>query len=245
MNFSLVKKWLRQALISRGLYVYRTLPYGIDLKQDIERCGGEIECVFDVGANIGQSAKRFKGYWPDARVFCFEPISTTFQNLVQNTTDLPKVSCYKSALGAHEGKERVWIKEESGRNSLNKRVNLPENGTGKIEVVEMVTLDQFCRANGITRIDLLKLDVEGYEMDVLKGGQKMLASRSIRFIYTETTFHPDNAQHTHIGQLTEYLEPFSYRCLGIYDKRLVFGRPGVPEYCRSCDALFKLVEISG
>jgi len=116
----------------------------------------------------------------------------------------------------------VWLREGSNLNSLKPEVNRPELGVGEKEEVDVITIDKFCADNDIHRIDLLKVDVEGYEKEVLQGAERMLASHAIRFIYAETTFLSDDLKHMHISELTGYLEPLGYRFLSIYAKRLRF-----------------------
>jgi FkbM family methyltransferase len=57
----------------------------------------------------------------------------------------------------------------------------------KSETIDLTTVDEFCRLNHIDCIDLLKIDVEGYELNVLKGAKGMLNSRRVRFIQFEFT----------------------------------------------------------
>jgi len=237
------KDWVYRSLIEHGVHVYthQSLPYGIDLKCDIARCyRQEIKCVFDVGANVGQSVLRFRPYWPNAKIFCFEPVEQTFLQLVDNTRGFVNVQCQNKALGASPGIGTIWLKGSSGSNTLKEDVNQQKMSVGRSEKINIITLDEFCFENQVKSIDFLKLDVEGYELEVLKGAEQMLTSRAIQFIYAETTFHSSNLQHTPIAELTNYLEPLSYRCLGIYNKRLWFDDLGRPTHLNSCDALFKL-----
>jgi FkbM family methyltransferase len=238
------KGWVHRSLSAYRLHVYtvRSLPYGIDLEFDIARCGRrEIECVFDVGANVGQSVLRFNSYWPNAKIFSFEPVEETFRQLVENTRGFSNVQCENIALGASRGTGIIWLQDKGNSwNSLKEEVNRQETSIGQQEKVEITTLDEFCLENQVNCIDFLKINVEGYELEVLKGADRMLTSRAIQFIYAETTFHMSDSQHTPITKLTDYLEPLSYRCLGIYDKKLGFDTLGQPTYLRWCDALFKL-----
>jgi FkbM family methyltransferase len=235
-----LKKLAYQGLSAYGLRLYsdHSLPHGIDLKHDITHLGGQkIECVFDVGANVGQSVLRFGAYWPNAKIFSFEPVKSTFHQLVDNTHDFLNVRCENIALGASRGTEKIWLKERSASNSLKTDVNRQETGIGIAEEIEIITLDEYCKENRVDNIDFLKIDAEGYELEVLEGANRMLTSRAIRFIYAESTFNLSDSQHTPITKLTDYLTPLSYRCWDIYDK---MRRPDAygHTYIRWCDALF-------
>jgi len=80
----------------------------------------------------------------------------------------PKVSVYNFGLGEYEGCATLYMdKEGSGCASLYNRKGLV---MAKAEQVKILTLDGFCADKGINRIDYLKLDVEGHELAVLRGG---------------------------------------------------------------------------
>ena len=238
-----LKDSVLRSLSAFGLHLYphKSLPWGMDLKLDIARCKGrEIECIFDVGANVGQSVLRFHTYWPNAKIFCFEPIKSTFCLLADNTRNISNVHSENKALGVSRGIGTIWSKEDSSTNSLKAEVNRPETSLGQPENVEIITLDEFCLEHQVACIDFLKIDVEGYELEVLKGANRMITSGAIQFIYAETTFHLSDSQHTPITILSDFLEARSYRCLNIYNKVLRFDPLGRPTHLHRCDALFKL-----
>ena len=84
--------------------------------------------------------------------------------------------------------------------------------------ISLDTLDHFCEKEGISQIGLLKIDVEGYEMNVLTGAEKMLAGKNISFIVLECEFHshPGNDTHTGFFELFRYLQPFQYNVVSFY-----------------------------
>ena len=88
-----------------GTHVYRTVPRGIDLFHDIrlDLPGLQVNVAFDVGANQGQSARKYLSNFPGATVYCFEPVESTFLRLLENLRGRNNVRIFKLALGAARG----------------------------------------------------------------------------------------------------------------------------------------------
>lgn len=148
-------------------------------------------CVFDVGANKGEFAKLvLSGLGHEAvnaaakravKIYCFEPSPSTFAMLKANVGDQPEVVFNPCGLGKEAGEFELFSDEPgSGMASLTKR-RLDHVGIQltRQEQVQIRTLDGYCDEQKIEQIDLLKLDVEGNELDVLKGGVRMFTERRV------------------------------------------------------------------
>jgi FkbM family methyltransferase len=140
--------------------------------------------VLDIGANVGLWTQELLRQHPESEVYCFEPARLTFDRLLENPTFVGRnVQCVNMALGREEGQFPLhYDKEGSGLASLTKR-QLDHFGISfdKNEVVQVGTLDNWCmRTNTVPTV--LKMDVEGHELDVLKGGLQTLESvRIVQF----------------------------------------------------------------
>jgi FkbM family methyltransferase len=146
-------------------------------------------CIFDVGANEGlfleMIALGLAGV--PFRVHAFEPSETAFEILRQKAGTRPEVILNNFALGREQGQaELFYEKTGSGLGSLYRR-RLDHFGIdfSQSQRVSVETLDQYCAQRGIQRIDLLKLDVEGHELEVLRGGQRMFSERRIGMVSFE------------------------------------------------------------
>ncbi len=83
--------------------------------------------------------------------------------------------------------------------------------------VELTTLGTFCRETSVSRIDLLKLDVQGYELNVLKGARELLAGRRIGCLVLEVTFIPLYENQATLHELTALLSDHQYDLMGFYN----------------------------
>lgn len=138
--------------------------------------------IFDVGANIGQFAWLAKTMSPKAHVYCFEP--NTYQQLAENISHFENIHIIPIAVG-HECNfnASMFIPEKSPAlgSLLQRPIFFTWHEHAIIEKqITMATLDNFCENNNITRIDYLKIDVEGYELNVLKGTENMMKKGLIR-----------------------------------------------------------------
>ena len=209
---STVYRFAHRMLRGIGLYAHiksRT-PHGTDLQTDIARRlpGYKINRVFDVGANTGQSAVDYVR-WPGvAAVDCFEPVPEVYKALVDRVQS-PSVRCHNVALGDTETTATMEVPDDHSMSAI------AETGAGETRVT---TLDGFCNEQGITRIGLVKIDTEGYEMKVLAGAAEMLAASQIDFVQVEAGTSPHNETHASLVSLMGHLESHGYALFGIYEQ---------------------------
>lgn len=213
--------YLRNALIritGYWIYKHRDLPVGIDLISDLKhKVGLPMHVVFDVGANIGQTALFFNRHFPDATITSFEPVSGAYNKLAANVKHIGRIRCHQFALG--EKKEfleiRLFPDSQSTHNTIVESI-MSRYGN-QVEKIEVTTGDTFCREHDIQEIDLLKIDTEGYEMKVLKGFSEMLKKSKIKAIYCEAGFNPDNKRNTFFNDLLLFAHENGFRFFGLYE----------------------------
>jgi FkbM family methyltransferase len=173
---------------------------------------------FDIGANIGQTSFKIVHYFPNAEVYAFEPIKNTYDQLVKNTLALKNIKTYQKAIGSEAGEFTIYHRTNSEWNSLVKELNSSardENASS--EKVIVTTVDKFISENNIKKIDILKSDTEGFEIQVLKGAEKALKSQLIDIIYIEVGFLKGDLQHTNWNEVTNYLEDYGYYFCGLFE----------------------------
>jgi FkbM family methyltransferase len=204
------------------------MPFGRDVWVDIsrlsERWGFSINCVFDVGANIGQTSLTVLAHFPNADVYSFEPHPDTFQILAAGLKGR-RAQAFNIALSDKSGKAELFTYDADAINSLTPTANFAVRfgKCGKSIPIQASTVDEFCSSHGIDAIDVLKVDTEGCDLDVLKGATIALKSKKIRFVYTEFNDIFERAGRTGgaLAPICGFLEPFGFRFVTCYTDGVV------------------------
>lgn len=150
-------------------------------KQLLPQC----RVAFDVGANRGDWTASAIAVNPQLVVHCFEPCRSTFDDL--SAREFPS-TVRRNPVGLGAGRRDATLFLFDGApalNSLYQRQGL-EDGWGiprpeRQETVELIGLDEYCEEQGVATIDYLKLDAEGHELDVLKGGSRLFESGRVKY----------------------------------------------------------------
>jgi FkbM family methyltransferase len=200
--------------------IYRnTLPRGTDLFFDFDRTFGNrnFRTVFDIGANIGQSAERYLHAFPLATVYSFEPVPATYRELESLGKRAPRLRTFCCAMGAKEGEVEINVHPFDRMSSIQHR--RPED---RAVPVRLRTIADFCREQRLTRIDFMKIDTEGYELEVLKGAGPMLAEQQIRILSVECEPVLKSNYFVSFSEISAALYRYKYELFGIYDQQPSF-----------------------
>ena len=160
---------------------------------DLAKQGIAPGTVIDVGANVGQFAIASVMTWPGVKVHSFEPVPETVSILKKNVSKLPNVRVYPVALGEREGECSFHVNSHSHSSSIlslaqSHRAAFPEACETRTMMVELTTLNKVYADIELTPPVLLKLDVQGYEVQTLKGGQRTL--QRCDYVILEASFKP-------------------------------------------------------
>ena len=184
--------------------------------------GTAVKTIFDVGANVGQTAQKYLGIFPAAEVLSFEPFEEAFAKLERLFKDNHRVKPQRLAVSNVTGARRLFVNEQDVTNSLLPAATSvpgarqPIRMTGSVEV-RTTTLDDFCAATGVSVVDILKLDIQGGELMALQGARDLLARRAIGLIYTEVLFEDMYENQARLPELDLLLREHGYTLYGLYD----------------------------
>jgi FkbM family methyltransferase len=224
----------------RRIWRYRIVNaasrWGIDLFDDLQKLAapGAFQMVFDVGANVGIMSALFTRHFPHATVHAFEPVSSTYAKLQRALGHHPRVALHKMAASDKAGLTTIRLFDDPAKNTLVSDLadSLRADPTG-VEKIEMRRLDTFISEFNLEQVDLLKIDVEGFEVSVLRGCGDSLRPDKIRYVFLE--FHRVSklrrngskaaAGHSELGELDQLLEARGYRLLVIYTEGVHQGEP--------------------
>jgi FkbM family methyltransferase len=160
------------------------------------------DTVLDCGAAEGLFALRVAGR--AGRVFAFEPQPVFVEAMRRTFAALPHVQVEPSALGRSASTMRLAGQSLTGR--------LDDGGTGT--AVPVVRLDDWARDAGIARIDYLKADVEGFEIDLLEGARGLIARDAPRIAIT--VYHRANDWRAIRDLLASLTPRYRFRIKGLY-----------------------------
>ena len=161
--------------------------------------------VIDSGANIGQMSLYFSQFVPDGKVLAFEPgpVSADWLEECVSANALNNIEVIRLALGAEE--LDLSLQEPGVETKHGAQNHISESGGVPVKVVKLC--DQVAR-RGIDRIDLWKLDVEGYEYEALQGAASLLQRKTIRALYVEI-------QDALQSKIIQYLREYDYTSYNI------------------------------
>ncbi|MDD3519042.1 MAG: FkbM family methyltransferase [Chromatiales bacterium] len=221
-----------------GLHLHRTLPRGVDFAYDVVRSLPRlrIETVFDVGAHMGQSVREFRRAFPVADIHCFEPVDATFKLLQSMLAHDSRSMCHRLAMAAEPGRREIAVGAESSMSGFREHANGRDMSVGGIEMVEVDTLDRFCAMHGVLHINLLKIDTEGGDLDVLKGGEGLIGSQCVDLIQVEAGMSPSNTWHVPFDAFRDHLAARGYALFALYHQ--VPEWPTGEPHLRRVDAMF-------
>ena len=216
---SLVSRWLA----ARGLYITSSLQRSSDQWNDIDKALSRhpFHNFVDVGANVGQSVEAMLRFRPDAFIWAIEPNAEAHRQLSAAFQDNPRVDCSRMAFGAREGQGTLHVTRTSSTSFLERTGGAQPVATDEIiarQSVEVTTLDAFCRGKGIDRIDYLKIDAEGSDLDVLRGAEGLLGNGDIFVVECECGMHPGNRVHVPFETIKAHLGARNYRVFGLYEQ---------------------------
>jgi len=167
-------------------------PY--DLMRRLLR-GFSVTGILDAGASNGHVSERMLRNFPAAHAYAFEPSPLYKDTLEAYAKRQPRFHPQFAALSDHEGAAELNVTESAGNTSFLKPTEQlsqidPTGATIKAKItVPVVTVDRWVRDNGNPDIQLMKLDIQGYELIALEGAVRTLQHATVA-VYTEIWFNP-------------------------------------------------------
>lgn len=134
----------------------------------------------DVGANVGDYTAAVATAVPSVAIHCFEAAPDTAADLVERFAGDGRVVV--NALGLSDREETHIINVPAHSSGIASFYDHIGDDIARTETIQCTTLDVYCEGRGIREIGLLKVDVEGHELAVLRGANRLLSSRAIKAI---------------------------------------------------------------
>ena len=229
-------QFINDMILSLSLYAKGYKNYGsfkaTGEENFIDMISGEIRVCLDIGANIGNYSKLLINK-TNAKIYAYEPLEKSFDELKKiKEKHKDRFFIEKLALGNEDG-----IKKISSANDKSEKASFEKNldklsfidkdnlREFDVSIKKLDSLDFFDIHN---KVDFLKIDVEGYEYEVLLGGKKFIDFNSPKFIQIEINWH-QLFKKINLYEFSKLLKDYDIFKILPYGKNLVFIDPSRPE----------------
>jgi len=172
--------------------------------------------LFDIGANVGQTVKDFKEVFNSATIHAFEPSPETFEILKQQTSNFKNIHLWNFGVAASIGELLFNEYKLSNTSSFLNIHNGDDKNLKKQTLVKTTTVDKFCDYNGIQKIDVLKIDTEGFELKVFKGAANSFSACNIGLLFFEVRFSNSHSGMPTFSELWDFVLKNDFELVSIY-----------------------------
>lgn len=205
------------AVLASGHFpLTRYVPRGLFWLYDLQRFMGtrDLGVLFDVGANTGQTLRGLLKYAPRAQIHSFEPGNRAFSMLSAEFGGQSNVHLHKVALGSRIATLPLLTRDDS---ELNTFVGADFADPASTQQTEVVTVDSIVAEHNISHLDLLKVDVQGWEMEVVRGAGRLIRDHNLIFILAEMAFRSEETEMQQFCELHTCLTGQGFVLSGMYD----------------------------
>jgi FkbM family methyltransferase len=185
--------------------------------------GLRVKTFVDAGSHVGPFAFSMRDLYPDTPIYSFEPLPDCFKRLQQNLAPYGHFKAFNVALGDRQGDTTFYQSSFSESSSLLEMSSLhkeafPFTADNKPVAVKLARLDDFLPEMQLQRPVFLKLDVQGYELQVLKGAQELL--KSVDFLMAEVSFKELYKGQARFDDIYQFLKEAGFEYAGSLDPLL-------------------------
>jgi FkbM family methyltransferase len=178
------------------------------------------DTIVDVGANRGQFALLARTLWPRAKLFCFEPLKEP-RNLMRRTLRDAQIVISEFALGKTNYQSHMYVTMQDDSSSLLSPSEIQaavfSTKTKRIETGILIKrLDEVIDPSDLGPSTLLKIDVQGTELEVLEGAVNIL--NSIQNIYVECSYQELYAGQHLVSEVMEFLRSQKFQLIGVFNQ---------------------------
>lgn len=214
-----VRELIKKALLRREMILSR--PPGqfdiMELKLRKARDRGlKVRMAVDGGAAEGVWARQFKSVWPDAKLLCVEPRADTQAALQQVAAEFRDVTIAKTLIGDREGEVEFFVHRD--QSSMLKDAYGRE--WGEKSRAAITTLDSLVTKLKLPDPEMIKLDLQGAELECLRGAERCLSAA--RAVMLEVSFIPLQQGMPLIGEVVPFMSQRGFR---VYDIVSLWHRP--------------------
>lgn len=215
-------------LVSKGIWLLEIIFFYPKLRRfyseiKLEYLGTHALTIFDVGANKGQSIKFFGQVFNNPRIYAFEPSPRTFESLKKFVDQLEgsEISIFQIGIGDKEqiinfyesilSETSTFALPDQDSDYLKRKNQILFQSTETAFTsipTHVTTIDTFLNENKVEHIDVLKIDVEGFELEVIRGAQHALRDGKVKIVQFER--HADDMREDRYPVIHDLLASTGY-----------------------------------
>lgn len=198
-----------------------------------------VEVIIDGGASIGDTSVKFCQFFPNAIVHAFEPYPPFQEKIRNKSLEQPRVKLVPFALAEKSKDSIMRVNESAGTNSLLKG---DPHGTGSVYgnllkeknklSIKTSSIDDWFTNTKVEKIDILKLDIQGLELEAIKGATETLNKGKIQVVICEIMFHKCYKNQPPWTELVTEIERHGFSLYNFFDYNYAKGQ------LRQTDGLF-------
>lgn len=201
-------------------FIYKEMP-----RHPFDKVPSNLDAkvILDVGANVGNVALAALRTYPASRVICFEPVEATRTILKSRLQSYgERAVVFKEALSNSTGTTEINITSFHGANSIlaqssmHSILNPHVKEIGK-EVISLVRLDDFAVEHDFPNVDILKIDVEGHELEVLAGGKEFISAKVDTIIIEASLMRDTSLERQSVIEVFALLSEMGFRLINVFD----------------------------
>jgi FkbM family methyltransferase len=175
------------------------------------------DSVLDIGSNIGFYAKILSSFTGEkGKVYCFEPDSTNFKYLKKNTQGIDNIVLFNKAVSDKADTLKVY---KSKLLNVDHRT-YPVNNYDSVEEIESISIDALLKDKTISKVDVIKIDIQGYELTAFNGMKELLSNNSQLKIIAEYWPHGFKRAGTSAIDFYNFFDELGYKFYLIDDNTL-------------------------
>ena len=175
------------------------------------------DSILDIGSNIGFYAKILSSFTGETgKVYCFEPDSTNFKYLKNNTQGINNIVLFNNAVSDKADILKVY---KSKLLNVDHRT-YPVNNYDTVEEIASVSIDELLKNQTISKVDVIKIDIQGYELTAFNGMKDLLSSNQHLKIIAEYWPHGFKRAGTSAIEFYNFFDELGYKFYFIDDNTL-------------------------
>lgn len=197
----------------------------------------KVEIIFDIGANRGDTISKYLDLFPNAIIHAFEPFPETFKILRKRFDGNKRVIFNEIGISNHCEISEMYVNKNVDTNShyrpIKTGLSSDKNATNISKIkIKNTTIDEYCSKNNISKINILKMDIQGGELNALIGGKELLSCQNAELIFTESYFIQQYQDQPLFFAIGAFLFSHNYNLQDIYSP--IYGKGSIAW----CDSIF-------